>query len=343
MKVLVTGATGFVGAHSAVALRRAGHSIRALVRDVDKARRVAAAVGFDDDLELARGDITDAPSVDRALSGCDAVLHAAASVNLERRRAAEVLTVNAIGTRNVLRGAAEQGLARIVHVSSTSALDASHGRPLGVDSPVAAGSGYAGSKAAAEQEARHLQAEGAPVHITYPAGVVGPAAGESLGETSTAMARFIAAGVLPTPGAALSLVDVRDLADIHRRLLDSGEGPARVMCGGTLLTMRDLGARLRALTGRRFPVLPVPPTALRLAGRMADRAASMVRVELPVSDEAMTLITTWPGTDDNAPAELGVRYRSIEDTLATALRAWLDAGLITPRQAGHLAPGAVSR
>jgi nucleoside-diphosphate-sugar epimerase len=334
MKVLVTGGTGFVGAHSAAALHTAGHAVRLLVRDPAKAARVGAAVGLPGD-DVVVGDVTDAASVDRALGGCDAVLHAAASVSLDRRRAGEIVAANTAGARNVLRAAAERGVGRIVHVSSTSALD--HiGGPLTASAPVSRSQGYAASKAGAEEVARTLQAEGAPVHITYPSGVLGPAAGESLGETSTSMARFVAAGVVPTPRGALSIVDVREVAEIHRRLVDGPAPPGRVMCGGTLLAMSELAAHLRELTGRRFVILPAPPAALRAAGRLADRVMEVVPLQLPLSEESMTLITTWPGTVDDADA-LGVRARPVEETLATALRAWSEAGLLTRRQAGQVA------
>ncbi len=332
MKVLVTGATGFLGAHSAAVIHRAGHDLRLLVRDPAKAARAGAGAGFPAD-DAVTGDITDAASVEKALVGCDAVLHAAAAVSIKRRDAAQINTTNLAGAENVLRTAAEKGLSRIVHVSSTSALDQTSGTRLTVASPVANAEGYAGSKAAAETVARGLQDDGAPVHITYPAGVIGPAAGESLGESSEGIARFIAAGSLPTPEGAISLVDVRDVAEIHRRLLEPGNRPARVMCGGACLNMHELGDHLRALTGRRFPVMPTPPGLLRGLGRVVDRLASVMPLDIPLTEEAMTLVTTWPGTDDNV-AELGVEYRPTRETLADALRAWLDAGLITRRQAG---------
>lgn len=334
MRVLVTGSTGFVGAHSAAAIAAQGHELRLLVRDRDKAARVGAAVGFAVD-DLVVGDVTDRDSVATAIAGCDAVLHAAGVVSLDHRHGAENLRVNRDGARTVLSAAADAGLDAIVHVSSTSALDPSAGR-LSIDSPVATGPGYAASKAAAERVARELQAAGAPVRITYPSGVIGPAAGESLGETSSAMARFVAAGVLPTPGASLSLIDVRDLAQVHAGLLEA-EAPHRAMCGGTHLTMAELGTQLRAITGRRFPVLPIPARLLRGAGRLADRLASLLPLDLAVDTESMALITTWPGTDDNAPEVLGRAYLPVRDTLADALRAWLDAGLLTSRQAGAIA------
>lgn len=332
MKVLVTGATGFVGAHTAFALQDAGHDLRLLVRDRVKAARVGASVGLRDP-DLVDGDVTDAASVRRALDGCDAVLHAAGSVSVERKHAAQALAVNTAGAEHVLRAAVDLGLGPVVHVSSTSAL-AFGAEPLGPDAPVAEGTGYAASKAAAEIVARELQAAGAPVHITYPAGIIGPAAGEALGETSRGMASFVAGGLLPTREASLSVIDVRDVAEVHRRLLDTGPRPPRVMCGGARLTMVDLQRHVGDLTGRRFPISPLPPGALRGIGRFMDRLATMVPFEPALTEEAMTLITTWPGTDDNAPADLGLTYRPVRETLATALDAWTAAGLITRRQRG---------
>src|SRR4051794_38466817 len=112
MKVLVTGATGFVGAHTAVAVERAGHDVRLLVRDPDKASRVAKAAGFQTD-DVVAGDITDAASVEKALAGCDAVIHAAAAVSIRRRDAAHLNATNLAGAENVLRTAADEGLQRI--------------------------------------------------------------------------------------------------------------------------------------------------------------------------------------------------------------------------------------
>ncbi len=334
MKVLVTGATGFIGAHSAVALERDGHDVRLFVRDARKAARIAGAVGIRTD-DVAVGDVTDVASVDKALGGCDAVLHTAAAVTIKRADAARAIQINAGGAENVLRTAVERELSRIIHVSSTSALEFVPGRPLRTTSPVATAGGYAASKAAAEIVARRLQDDGAPVHIVYPGGVLGPAAGESLGEASTQISRVIGAGLFPTPAGSISLVDVRDVAEVHRRLLQPDERPARVMCGGTELTMNELAEKLRALTGRRLPVPPTPPGLLRAIGRAVDRLMTVVPLDLPITEEAMTILTQWPGTDDTV-SELGMTYRPVDETLAAAVRAWVDAGLISARQAGRL-------
>lgn len=334
MRVMVTGVTGFVGGHTAKALIDAGHEVTALVRDERRLRDVADALGMDLPDHVV-GDMTDLPSVEAALEGAQAVVHCAAVVSLDRGAEEEMRTANPGGVRNVLGAAVERGLDPIVHTSSTSALFQPGAGWLRPDMPVATSTlAYGSSKASSEEVARSYQARGAPVVITYPSGILGPPAGTALGETAEQMAGFLAAGVMPTRHAAISLVDVRDLAAVHAALLEPGLGPRRIMCGGHLLTMEQLAELFRELTGRRFPIPPVPPAALRGVGRAADLLRSVVPVGGPISEEAMSLVTGWQGTDDSSMQALGVTLRDPRETLEVSLRAWRDAGLVTDRQLG---------
>ena len=123
MRVLVTGATGFVGSHAAKALQDAGHTVRALVRTPAKLETVTARVGVDlTALETAKGDIADADAVAGAIEGCDAVAHAAAVVGTDPSSEAEIEAGNFAGALNVLGSAAAAGCDPIVHVSSAAAL-----------------------------------------------------------------------------------------------------------------------------------------------------------------------------------------------------------------------------
>ena len=337
MRVAITGATGFVGAHTAAAVLAAGHDVRALVRDRGRLERVADDLGVDAP-DAVVGTMTDADAVTELLDGCDAVVHAAAVVSLDRRDATRMHADNPVGAATVLGRAAELGLDPIVHVSSTSALYRPGVGPLHGDMPVApATDPYARSKAAAEVEARRIRAEGAPVVITYPSGILGPGAGGALGATSTALATFVRTGVVPTRDAALSIVDVRDLADFHARLLAPGVGVTRVVVGGHLVTMGALAHALSELTGRRFPVLPTPPAVLRGVGRALDAARRVVPVPGPLTEEGMALMTGWEGTDDRVATALGLAPRPLLETLDVSLRAWARAGLVRPRRLGALA------
>lgn len=98
MKVLVTGGTGFVGSHSVEALCRAGHEVRLFARSPEKVERMRRLRRLDE-LELRLGDMGDAEAVGRALEGCEAVLHAAA--NVEIGRAQNVFDTNFQGSRTV--------------------------------------------------------------------------------------------------------------------------------------------------------------------------------------------------------------------------------------------------
>ncbi|WCO66807.1 NAD-dependent epimerase/dehydratase family protein [Iamia majanohamensis] len=342
MRVAITGATGFVGAHTTAAVLAAGHEVRALVRDRGRLERVVDDLGVDPP-DAVVGAMTDAGAVTELLDGCDAVVHAAAVVSLDRRDATRMRADNPVGVATVVGRAAELGLDPIVHVSSTSALFRPGVGPLHGDLPVApATDPYARSKAAAEVEARRIQDEGAPVVITYPSGILGPGAGGALGATSTALATFVRTGVVPTREAALSIVDVRDLAALHVRLLAPGAGTPRVVVGGHLVTMAALARALSDLTGRRFTVLPTPPAVLVGAGRALDAGRRLVPVPGPLTEEGMALITRWEGTDDSTATALGLTPRPLLETLEVSLRAWAAAGLVRPSRLGAIADPAPS-
>src|SRR5947208_13996502 len=104
MRVLLTGGTGFIGAHTASALLAAGHEPRLLVRNVDRVTANVGALGVAaDDLDLVVGDMTDADAVAKAVAGADAVIHAAAMVTpLNRSNPQQTIDTNVAGTRTVI-------------------------------------------------------------------------------------------------------------------------------------------------------------------------------------------------------------------------------------------------
>jgi nucleoside-diphosphate-sugar epimerase len=340
MRVAVTGATGFVGAHTAVALLDAGHELSLLVRDPARVGATLGALGVQEqDVTLVTGDMTDADAVGRMLDGADAVLHAAALVSLDKSRGPEVLAANPAGARTVIGAALDAGIDPIVHVSSTASLFRRGLTSLHSDLPPAElASAYGRSKAEAEQFVRDRQAEGAPITITYPASVLGPPAGPAAGEVSAAVTQHLGAGMLPLPRASWSMIDVRDLAAVHVAALEPGRGPRRYMCGGTHMTMVELGQRYRFLTGRRFPVVRAPASAFRALGRLNDVLGRFVSYDTIFTGEAMDIFTSWVATDDRRTHdELGVEWRDPNETLEAAIQGLLAAGRVTPKQAGQVA------
>jgi nucleoside-diphosphate-sugar epimerase len=334
MHVLVTGGTGFIGAHTVQALVAAGHSVRLLVRSPERIEQVLHPLGVNID-DYVVGDMRDEESVGRALDGCDAVFHAAAEVSVERRRSASVLASNPRGTEVVIDAAIAQGCDPIIHVSSVAALWRP-GIPLIHANlpPAAAGAAYGQSKSLAEEHVRKRQAEGAPIVITYPAAVWGPPAGTSMGESIKALTHYARAGAMLSAGA-LSIIDVRDLGLIHAAAMQPGRGPRRYMCGGHFVQMPAYARVLREITRRRFPVVPIPGAGLRAIGYGFDAAMHVLPVDLVLTHEGMNLLTLWVPTDDRGIHEdLGIELRDLRETTRAALTGLVALGQLKPRHAG---------
>src|SRR5438093_4871895 len=113
MRYLVTGATGFLGSALTRQLIAAGHAVRAIVRDPERAGPLA-----DRNLELHRGDVTDRESLREPMRGVDGVFHLAAWYKVGARDKSVAERVNVDGTRNVLEIAREVGAPRVVYTST---------------------------------------------------------------------------------------------------------------------------------------------------------------------------------------------------------------------------------
>ncbi|BBZ46914.1 SDR family NAD(P)-dependent oxidoreductase [Mycobacterium parmense] len=317
MRVLVTGGTGFVGGWTAKAIADAGHDIRFLVRNPARLETSVATLGVDTS-DFAVGDITDRVSVREALQGCDAVVHSAALVATDPRRTADMLATNMQGAQNVLGQSVELGLDPIIHVSSFTALFHKDLDTLTADLPVVGGAdGYGTSKAQVEIYARGLQDAGAPVNITYPGMVLGPPVGNQFGEAGEGVKAAVQMHTIPGRGAAWLIVDVRDLAALHAALLEPGRGPRRYTAGGHRVAVPELAAILGDVAGTAMVAVPIPDTALRVAGAVLDQASRFLPFETPITWAGMQYYTQMPASDDSpSERELGVTYRDPRETVA---------------------------
>lgn len=337
MRVLVTGATGFVGSHAAVALARAGHRLRCLVRDRGKLERVLAThrIACDD---VVVGDVTDAEITARALEDCEAVVHSAAVVALEASRAHEVLGTNLRGVQNVVGGAHARGIETILYVSSAGALWNPGGQVITADSPLAvARSAYARSKAESERYVRDLQERGAPIRSVYPCGVIGPH-DPGLSEGNHTICVFLR-DLMVITSSGFSVVDARDLAVLLAALLASDTKSGRFVVGGHYLPWGDVVALMDELTGRRVRRYRIPGPLLRALGRVGDAVKRVVPFDFPLTGEAMDFATMWPTAITSPEIErLGVRFREARESYADAIRWMVEAGHLDPELAGRLAP-----
>lgn len=322
MHVLVTGGTGFVGGWTAKVISDAGHSIRFLVRNPDRLQTSVAKLGVDVS-DYAVGDITDRVSVREALRGCEAVVHSAALVAVDPRQTNEMLTTNMQGAQNVLGQSVELGLDPIIHVSSFTALFHPGLETLTADLPVVGGAdGYGTSKAQVEIYARGLQDAGAPVNITYPGMVLGPPVGDQFGEAGEGVKAALQMHAIPGRSAAWLVVDARDLAALHAALLEPGRGPRRYTAGGHRVPAAELATMLGQVAGTAMVAVPIPDTALRVAGAVLDRAGRFLPFDTPFTSAGMQYYTQMPASDDSpSERELGITYRDPRDTVADTFEA----------------------
>lgn len=332
MRVLVTGGTGFIGYHTCHALLDAGHSLKLFVRNKQKAKDLFGSKVR----SVVVGDISDAAAVKKALRGCDAAIHIAAMVSTSKSDAEQVYGTNLAAAKNVLGQAAQAELKRIVHVSSVTALYNPKAKVLNENSPPGvAQNAYGRSKVACEEYARSLQDQGAPLHITYPASVIGP---DDPGLTEP-MAGLIANlhGLGFNMPSGNQYVDVRDVAQAHKALLTKRLKPGRYPLGGHYISWKKLYRIIEKLTGRDSVALPIPGAAMRLLGRTLDVLKPVIDTDMPLTYEAMVYATKWVKMDNSkAERELKQRFRPFEESLIESIQ-WLERdNYITRDQAGLL-------
>lgn len=331
MKILITGATGFIG--SAVTRRALaeGHAVRALTRPGSDTRNLEGLP-----VERATGDLTRPDTLRPVLEGCDAVIHTAGDYRLWSRDRKEVYRINVEGTRNLLHAAVDTRIRRVIHTSSVATLGlaadggiADETTPVGLEDMVG---DYKRSKYLAEELARSLGAEqGLSVSVVNPAAPVGP---RDIRPTPTGrLVLDAAAGRMPAyVHTGLNIVHVDDVAAGHLLALARGEPGRCYILGAENMTLREILAEVAAQTGGRAPRLRLAPGVVLPIAYAAEAWASVTGREPRVTVDGVRLSRKRMFfSSERARAELGYTPRPAKEALADAV-AWF-------RSNGYLAVG----
>ncbi len=255
MRILVTGGTGFFGFHIARALAAAGHEGTLL--DLDPSQ---AAGPLPRGFRALRGDVRDRALLSRELADCDAIVHAAAGLPLER--AAEIRSVNVDGARAVLECAEQQSPPpRVVHISSTAVYGIPKEHPLREEQPLHGVGPYGKSKVRAEALAAAARERGLVVAVLRPKTFIGP---ERLGVFQILFEWVRLGKRIPVIGDGRNRYQLLDVADAAAAVLTLVESEAqrvnRAFNVGALRfrsVAEDLGA-LFAHAGSGARLLPTP-------------------------------------------------------------------------------------
>jgi len=315
-RVLLIGATGFLGRHVATALCEAGYAV------VNMLRRKSGSLPAPPGVQSVEGDLEEPASLARALEGVEVVMHVAGFVSNAARDRRRLFEVNADGARNLLDAAVAAGIRRLVFTSSTSAVGALHeDRPdlaLREDAEFNLGGlaiPYVQAKRAAHEAAFRAREAGLSVVLLSPTFALGP--GDWRLTSSELVDAFVHRRLPGYLAGGINPVDVRDLAPAYVAALQHPDpAPHYILAGPENLTSLAFFRRLESCSGVAAPRWEIPRWAALAAGACVERlapAASFTSATVRMGS------LYWYFDASLARRGLGFETRSLDQTLRSAV------------------------
>lgn len=336
--VLVTGGSGFIGAHTIVQLIKSGARVRATLRTPSREGEVrdmiaAGGVQAGDSLSFVKADLMSDDGWSDAAKGCDYVLHVASPFPSALPKNENDLIVPAReGTLRALKAAKSAGVKRTVVTSSFAAIayghEANPAAPFNEDrwtNPKARdASAYIKSKTIAEKAAWDFaRQEGLEISVVNPVAVLGPLLGKDF-STSIELVKILLEGKMPgCPKIGFPLVDVRDVASLHLLAMrhPAAAGQRFIASNEGFCWLIDIAHALRERLGRdarKVPTRTLPNWLVRLFG-MVDPLVAQIVPELG---------RIRPATGAKAVSMLGWTRMGNDDAIEASARSLIDLGVV---------------
>lgn len=272
-RILLTGATGFIGYYLAHELAAAGYHFQVLVRAGSNREQLA---GISDHIKFVEGDLLDYPSLEDVVKECDVIIHAAAMVSFDAANEEVMMEINGYGTQALIDLALAHGVKRFIHVSSVAALDRTVKGMVSEKNrwqEQEAKTAYARSKFAAEREIWRGQGEGLSVAALYPSIVIG--AGDWNGESTPSLFKKVANGLKVYPTGSSGFVDVRDVAKATRLVLERDLDGDRFLLNGVNLSWQAAFTQIAESLNKQPPTIAISPWLSAIAWPFATLAAKI--------------------------------------------------------------------
>lgn len=327
MAILVTGATGFVGAWLVRRLTEQGETVHVLHRrssnleDLDGLSFVSKI-----------GDVTDAASVREACLDVDAVYHLAGVVGYSKAQREQMEKVNVGGTRNVVEAVQAGRKPKLIYMSSVVAVGASFdGTPLNEESPYNIKHldlGYFETKKAAEDLVREACRKGKIWAVCLNPSTIYGAADAKKGSRKTQLK--VARGEFPfyTSGG-VSIVSVHDVITALLAAREKGRNGERYILSGENLTIKETFTRIASLADVKPPGIYLPNLAVKAIGKAGDLLENMGKKGPLNSENAWTAILYHWFDNAKARSELGFNPRPAEEALRESVGWMREKGLLS--------------
>lgn len=328
--ILVTGGTGLLGSHLLFELTGIEESVRALFRDESRVKRVKALFDHYDPIysqerfariEWIKGDISDVPSLEKAIEQVTHVYHCAGLVSFASRDFRKAIKINREGTANVVNCCLAKGVNKLCYVSSTAALGyTEHGETDETNQwkngPEV--SGYSVSKYSAEKEVWRAMEEGLNAVIVNPCVIFGPG---DWNESSLAIFRSVEKGLRFHTNGANSIVDARDVVQVMLNLMQSEIQGERFLCTGENISFKDLTSKI-ALQLNRVPPSIVTPRWLAEIGWRLVAAFSLISGKKPsiTKDTVSSAYKNIQYNSSKVKRATGITFRTLDETISNAIK-----------------------
>ncbi|ESU29254.1 hypothetical protein FLJC2902T_06500 [Flavobacterium limnosediminis JC2902] len=329
MKILVTGATGYLGNNLAHVLADNGNEVHALVRS-ESAKNILQHPN----IRLFRGDLSDKDSLIAAMKGCSQVFHTAAKVGLCIDDADEFYKVNVEGTRNVIQVALQTEIEKAVFTSTAGIIGPSDEKPLNELNVrrVPIELAYEETKKVSEDLIFESAAKGFEAVVVSPSKIYGPGAVSQALKTNSVMGFFLKKGFTIVPGSGdyeICLAFVDDVVNGHIQAMQRGKRGEKYILGGCNVSYQKLFSMLRDVASTKSYIVPVSKNAFKTLAYL-QWAVYKTFGNRPVFtvEFADCLFSNYVFSSDKAIRELGYKITPLKEGLEQTVAFLLGADLL---------------